>query len=85
MQAVVESALSSVADVSIVTTCAGRTDARVHALGQVVHFDTPVSRAPHEWVLGAEHARSDLERLFVLNKRLFVPTLAAVNIGHILV
>lgn len=53
VQAVVESALSSVADDPIVSTCAGRTDARVHALGQVIHFDTRVSRARHEWVLGA--------------------------------
>lgn len=53
VQAAVESALSSVADAPIATVCAGRTDARVHALAQVVHFDTPVRRAPHEWVLGA--------------------------------
>jgi tRNA pseudouridine38-40 synthase len=36
------------------TTCAGRTDAGVHALEQVVHFDTDLDRAPQ---LGARHER----------------------------
>jgi tRNA pseudouridine38-40 synthase len=36
----------------IPTLCAGRTDAGVHALMQVVHFDTQVERTPHAWVRG---------------------------------
>jgi len=36
----------------ISTLCAGRTDAGVHALMQVVHFDTTLHRAPFSWVRG---------------------------------
>jgi len=36
----------------IQTTCAGRTDAGVHGLEQVVHFDTPLSRDLFSWVRG---------------------------------
>ena len=49
----VEAALSSVADAVISVVCAGRTDAGVHALGQVAHFETTAERSPRSWVLGA--------------------------------
>ncbi|MGC4397862.1 tRNA pseudouridine(38-40) synthase TruA [Hydrogenophaga crocea] len=34
------------------TLCAGRTDAGVHGLMQVVHFDTPLRRSEYAWVRG---------------------------------
>ena len=48
----VEAALSRFADRPVRTLCAGRTDAGVHALNQVVHFDAPVRREPASWVRG---------------------------------
>jgi len=49
----VERALSSFADRKVATVSAGRTDAGVHALNQVVHFDTAAERAEEAWVRGA--------------------------------
>ncbi len=53
LQAAVEEALSFVADHRVEVTCAGRTDAGVHARCQVVHFDSDADRDPRAWVLGA--------------------------------
>jgi tRNA pseudouridine38-40 synthase len=47
-----EAALSQFAVQPISTLCAGRTDAGVHGLMQVVHFDTIVERTPFSWVRG---------------------------------
>ena len=47
-----EAALAAFTATPISTLCAGRTDAGVHALMQVVHFDTRVERAPFSWVRG---------------------------------
>ncbi|MBL4763247.1 MAG: tRNA pseudouridine(38-40) synthase TruA [Gammaproteobacteria bacterium] len=52
VQAFVEAALSDVANESIITHCAGRTDSGVHACEQVIHFDTTAERQLHAWVLG---------------------------------
>ncbi|MFA7269006.1 MAG: tRNA pseudouridine(38-40) synthase TruA [Sterolibacterium sp.] len=52
VQDAVERALAEVAGVSVRVTCAGRTDAGVHALAQVAHFDTPVERPEQAWVRG---------------------------------
>ncbi|MCX7155929.1 MAG: tRNA pseudouridine(38-40) synthase TruA [Rhodocyclales bacterium] len=52
VQNVLESALSIVADAPTRVVCAGRTDAGVHALAQVVHFDTEAVRPDTAWVRG---------------------------------
>ncbi len=53
IQAEVEQALGRVADQPVTVACGGRTDAGVHALGQVAHFDTQAVRSLRGWVLGA--------------------------------
>jgi len=52
VQDALESALSAIADVPVSVTCAGRTDRGVHALEQVVHFDTDAARPDSAWVRG---------------------------------
>jgi tRNA pseudouridine38-40 synthase len=47
-----EAALAQFAARPISTLCAGRTDAGVHGLNQVVHFDTEVQREDFSWVRG---------------------------------
>jgi tRNA pseudouridine38-40 synthase len=53
IQAQVEAALSFVANHEVAITCAGRTDAGVHARCQVVHFDSDAARDERAWTLGA--------------------------------
>lgn len=52
VQAYVEEALGRVADQPVRVHCAGRTDTGVHALGQVIHFDTQAQRRSRSWILG---------------------------------
>ena len=47
-----EAALQSFACTRLPTLCAGRTDAGVHGLMQVVHFDTELNRDLFSWVRG---------------------------------
>src|SRR5947209_2629412 len=47
-----QAALRKFAQAEIATTCAGRTDTGVHALEQVVHFDTDLERESFAWVRG---------------------------------
>lgn len=53
VQEVLEEALAKVANQPARTICAGRTDTGVHALGQVVHFDTDAERTDRAWVFGS--------------------------------
>lgn len=52
VQDILERALSSIAGEFIRVVTAGRTDTGVHALHQVVHFDTDVARPDSAWVRG---------------------------------
>ncbi|MDD5332228.1 MAG: tRNA pseudouridine(38-40) synthase TruA [Rhodoferax sp.] len=47
-----ELALSKFSAHKVSTLCAGRTDAGVHGLMQVAHFDTRLDRSPAAWVRG---------------------------------
>ena len=53
LQQAVQEALGFVAGHPLEVVCAGRTDAGVHAAGQVIHFDTAAVRVARSWVLGA--------------------------------
>jgi tRNA pseudouridine38-40 synthase len=56
VQDVLEAALAAFAAVpveQISTVCAGRTDAGVHGMNQVVHLDAPVVRDDFSWVRGS--------------------------------
>lgn len=52
VQGVLERAVSEVADHPVKLVCAGRTDAGVHAVGQVVHFDSGQQRPDRAWTMG---------------------------------
>ncbi len=52
VQVTLEDALTKIANHPVTVTCAGRTDAGVHALEQIVHFDTTANRHTDAWLLG---------------------------------
>ncbi|MCP5352075.1 MAG: tRNA pseudouridine(38-40) synthase TruA [Chromatiales bacterium] len=52
VQQVVEEALSRVAAHPVRVSVAGRTDTGVHAVGQVIHFDSDAVRDERAWVFG---------------------------------
>lgn len=61
VQACLEAALSKVANEPIGVFCAGRTDAGVHATGQVVHFVTSAVRKDAAWTMGVNsHLPADI-------------------------
>lgn len=59
VQALVEDAVSEVANEAVEVVCAGRTDAGVHASGQVAHFDTGAERSERGWLLGVNSVLPD--------------------------
>ncbi|MCC7486108.1 MAG: tRNA pseudouridine(38-40) synthase TruA [Burkholderiales bacterium] len=52
VQDALERALAGIAGGPVATVCAGRTDAGVHGVAQVAHFDTTASRPDSAWVRG---------------------------------
>jgi len=53
VQEVVETALAGIANHPLAAVAAGRTDAGVHASGQVIHFETDSIRSEWSWRRGA--------------------------------
>jgi tRNA pseudouridine38-40 synthase len=52
IQSTLEIALTRIANEPIHIMCAGRTDAKVHATHQVIHFDTQANRKLVAWIAG---------------------------------
>ncbi len=52
IQGCLEQAIAKLACHPVSLICAGRTDKGVHALGQVVHFDSSADRSQAAWLLG---------------------------------
>ena len=68
IQETVESALSDIANEIVNVYCAGRTDTGVHAIQQVIHFETLSAREPHSWILGANSKLpKDISVIWALN------------------
>jgi tRNA pseudouridine38-40 synthase len=66
VQAEVERALGIIADEQVSLVCAGRTDAGVHALRQIAHFETTAARSLDSWLMGANsELPSDIALTFV--------------------
>lgn len=63
VQVALEQALSRVANSPVTVVCAGRTDAGVHALEQIIHFDVDVVRSLSAWLLGGNSYLPDTIRI----------------------
>lgn len=84
IQDLIEPALGEIAGEPIATRCAGRTDAGVHALSQVIQFDSPVLRPATAWTHGtrarlpatvrirwARPVRADFDARFDARERIY--------------
>ncbi len=56
VQAAVEAAISQIANEPITVHCSGRTDTGVHAIAQIIHFDTTATRELSAWTFGVNSA-----------------------------
>ena len=66
VQAAVEAALAAISQTRLTVVGAGRTDAGVHALGQVASFKTDRGLSPREWLRALNaHLPSDISALSV--------------------
>lgn len=77
-----ERALKQFAQHDIATICAGRTDAGVHALEQVVHFDTDIERAEFSWVRGVNRYLPPSIAVRWAHPLTFDPAPSAVDLFH---
>lgn len=59
IQTELDAAIARVADHPVAVVAAGRTDAGVHACGQIVHFDTGARRSLRSWLLGINSNLAD--------------------------
>ena len=59
VQQEIEDALSKITKVKTVIHGSGRTDAGVHALGQVFHFETDLDMPDHAWRIALNNATSE--------------------------
>ncbi len=59
VQQAVESAIARVANHSVDVVVSGRTDSGVHAIGQIVHFNTSSQRLEEQWVRGVNSGLPD--------------------------
>jgi tRNA pseudouridine38-40 synthase len=65
-----EAALAIIEQGEVNTICAGRTDAGVHGLAQIVHFDSVLDRPLSAWIRGVN---AHLPRSIVVNQAWQVP------------
>ena len=84
LQEVLENALGTITGEPVHAQASGRTDAGVHAIGQVVHFRTPSAHAPETWVRAlnahlpddcvvraAEEAGDDFHACYSVRRKLY--------------